>query len=203
MNKYFKIKNIPGSLVLTLLLSLTALILYIIFPSTYRFLVFLAMAFSSVGDIILMSDFKNKISGVSKLVLGASAFSVSHVLYFASYLQRVTKLFTEFNFGYIFSLSLFLSVLIFIISLKIKYKSNTSMLLISVTYLFIIFLANLSVSLYAFEYMGTAFLALLGSISFIISDLLIGLDILASITKFRKYVWWFYPIGQILLILFI
>jgi hypothetical protein len=41
-----------------------------------------------------------------------------------------------------------------------------------------------------------------GALSFFISDLIIGLDALAGISTFGHLIWWYYPIGQILLNVF-
>ena len=40
-----------------------------------------------------------------------------------------------------------------------------------------------------------------GALSFFISDMLLGLEVLAGIYDYSFLVWWFYPIGQIIIII--
>ena len=54
MNRYFAWFGQPGAFVLTLLLSLFALIMALRRPQLDRWLCFGAKAFSSIGDIFLM-----------------------------------------------------------------------------------------------------------------------------------------------------
>ena len=53
MNRYFSWFGLPGTVVLTALLSLMALIMLILFPTESRFWCLLAMLLSSMGDIVL------------------------------------------------------------------------------------------------------------------------------------------------------
>ena len=79
---------------------------------------------------------------------------------------------------------------------------NRSQLPLAVTYLAIITLNCMSVFSYAWA-RGTAggWMAAVGALSFLISDLIIGLGMLLNITRYDDLIWWFYPIGQALLIL--
>ena len=46
-----------------------------------------------------------------------------------------------------------------------------------------------------------ALLAAAGAVSFFVSDLFIGLGMVTGVTRYDHLIWWYYPIGQILLIL--
>ena len=55
MSSYFRWFGLPGTFVLTILMSLFALALFIIFRKRDRFICFIGMAVSTIGDIILMN----------------------------------------------------------------------------------------------------------------------------------------------------
>ena len=46
-----------------------------------------------------------------------------------------------------------------------------------------------------------AILAAAGAVSFFVSDLIIGLGMVMSVSRYDHLIWWYYPIGQILMIL--
>lgn len=196
MDKYFKIGNLPGTAVLTILLSLFALLLALLFPSRHRTLVFLAMVISSIGDFLLMSTEKNS---ALRFILGAVAFMLAHVLYAFAYGSRLTPL--SLNAGVIFTLSVFVLGAIAILYMYNKGNASAATLVLVLIYFLVICIANLAVSLYTFSVGGLAIFALIGSVCFILSDFFIGMSLLVQNSSTGHLIWWFYPIGQLLLIL--
>lgn len=196
MDKYFKIGNLPGTAVLTVFLSLLALILALLFPSRHRTLVFLAMFVSSIGDFLLMSTGKN---GSLRFLLGAAAFMIAHILYAFAYGSRLTPF--SLNAGIIFTLSVFVLGSVAILYMYNKGNASATTLALVLIYFLVICIANLAVNLYTFSVGGLAVFALIGSVCFILSDFFIGMNLLVQNGSAGHLIWWFYPIGQLLLIL--
>jgi len=198
MDKYFKIGNLSGAAVLTILLSLLAFVLALLFPSRHRTFVFLAMLVSSVGDFLLMYRGSGK-NGVLQFLLGAAAFMIAHILYAFAYGSRLNPF--SLNGGSIFTLSLFVLGVIAIFYMYHKGHSSVATLCFVLLYFLVICTANLTVSVYAFSVGKFAIFALIGSVCFILSDFFIGMNLLLQNNRAGHLIWWFYPIGQMLLIL--
>lgn len=83
MHRFFAWFGLPGKLVLTALISLTAVVLAVIDTTPTRIICIPAMLLSSLGDIILM-NYKpiTKHLPVKGFIAGAVAFAAAHVYIF-------------------------------------------------------------------------------------------------------------------------
>ena len=200
MDKYFAWFGLKGALVLTMLLSLSALGSAMVFPSTARWLCFAAMLMSSVGDIFLMHFRAIEKNIPNYFIFGAAFFMLAHVLYTACFGVKIrANGAAYFNGGAIIALVIAAACLIYFVSIC----QNKSQLPLAMVYLAIITLNCMTVFSYAWSSgMGRplGLIAAVGALSFLASDLIIGFGLLASIHRYDWLIWWLYPIGQALLI---
>lgn len=204
MNRYFDCFGLPGTFVLTMLLSLSALVFALIQPGKRsRWLVFLAMAMSSAGDVF-MTNFR----GVSRYVpdsfaCGAAAFMVSHVLYAAAY-RRMAKArgCRLWNGGAVIAAVVAVGCVVYFTRMCVL-RRNFGRFPLAMAYLAVISVNLAAVFSYAWARVRKnplTLLAALGAAAFFASDFIIGLGMLARITRYDYLIWWLYPIGQMLLI---
>lgn len=205
MHRFFRWFGLPGRLVLSVLMSLYAIILAITVISTGALLCMLAMLLSTLGDIILM-DYK-PITGklpASGFTAGAIAFAAAHCVYTAAYVTRIKALGSSYiNIGFYIGIALFACSVITLFLLKSGNKKDIGkMLLLGICYLALISTNCTTVFSYGISRGGVGYLAIAGAVSFFISDFFIALDKIGGIKlKHRTdIIWWFYPIGQILLL---
>lgn len=205
MNRYFAWFGQPGAFVLTLLLSLFALIMALRRPQLDRWLCFIAMAFSSIGDIFLM-----RYGGLQRyfpnyFVIGAASFAVAHLFYAAAYRTLARRKGHSFlNGGVVPAALLAVGCAVYFTRICIR-RNDFGDYPLCMAYLVVIALNCAVVLSYAwaeFRKRPVAILAAAGALSFLISDLFIGLGVLAGNYRFDHLIWWYYPIGQILLIAF-
>lgn len=202
MNQYFACFGLPGAFVLTALMSLTALLLAIVQPKKpERWLVFAAMAMSSVGDVFMMN-----FRGVSRYVgdafaCGAAAFMAAHVIYAAAYRRMAKKRGCRFWNGGVAMAAVIAVGCAAYFGRMCMIRRNFGRFPLAMAYLAVISVNLASVLSYAWarRRVGTI-LAALGAAAFFASDFVIGLGTLARITRYDDLIWWLYPIGQILLI---
>lgn len=209
MDRYFALPRLrlPGSFVLSCLLSTLALGLAVFFQTQDRILCLAAMLFSTLGDILLM-DFR----GLSKVVrhcfyAGAAAFMAAHVFYLLAYRNLGQRQgFVLFNGGFWAGTALGAVVLVgFTVLTLVTRRFNPVLYAVFVVYLTLITLNCSVVFSYAVSAAATrpwCVLAAAGALSFFVSDAFIGLEKLGGISACSGLIWWFYPIGQLLLILF-
>lgn len=189
-----------GKLALTLLMSLYAFVLAAVMHTPARWLCALAMLASSVGDIFLM-HFK----GIERrfpnyFIIGAAFFMLAHLLYPACFALGIDALGAwYFNGGAVLALVIAVICLTYFTGIC----KNHSQYPLAVAYLVVITLNCMTVFSYVWSASAanpTALLAAVGAASFLASDLIIGLGMLAGIHRYDHLIWWLYPIGQILLI---
>ena len=204
MNRYFGCFGLPGSLVLTGLMSLLALVMAVCFPTPARWLCFAAMFFSSIGDIFLMHH-----PGIEKrfpnyFTLGAVAFMAAHVLYALCYARLIRGSGAAImNPGVVCMVVIALVIAIWFLVSARKLGRMDRLPLILV-YIVMITLDTSMAFSYAWSqglHHPLAWLAAVGALSFLFSDLIIGLRVVMEDTRLEHLIWWYYPIGQILLIL--
>jgi len=203
MNKYFACFGLPGAFVLSMLMSLYALLLALLYPSPARWLCFAAMALSSVGDIFL-----TRFKGIDRIfpnyfVIGAGFFMVTHLLYIACYWLKIKESGASFlNDGVIIVAIATLLLYYYFISLSIR-TGNSSVLPLVVIYIAIISADCMAVFSYAWSQGFSNALAIpaaVGAVTFLLSDLVIGLGMAGNMHQYDYLIWWLYPIGQILMI---
>ena len=204
MDKFFRWFGLPGSLVLTSLLSALALTLALTDPTPVRWLCFAAMAFSSAGDVFL--SHRKKLSERFKhcFEIGAALFMVSHLLYALCFgMKTHLQLVPILNGGAVIALLLGAAAAAVLIHLSVR-CGRAKKLPLPLIYLSVILINCAAVLSYVCAQNPlsvSAFCAAAGILSFMISDFIIGLGFACSIHRYDFLVWWFYPIGQILLIL--
>lgn len=202
MDRYFACFGLPGSFVLTMLLSALTLVLAAVQRSKVGWLVFAAMAMSSVGDLFMMNFRNLSRTFGDTLVWGAAAFMVAHVLYACAYRSMAKGRGRFFNFGAAVALLIVAGCAVFF-ARACALRRNFGRFPLAMVYLAVIG-GNLTVIFsYAWARLRKNPLALLaaaGAASFFASDFIIGLGLLAKISRYNDLIWWLYPIGQILLI---
>ena len=205
MHEYFACFGLPGSFVLTWLISLLALILAVIRRKKYAFICAAAMLVSSCGDMFMTRFGRIPEIFPNYFVIGASLFMVSHVLYTVSYrMLAKSKNYRYLNGGVITAILIALSCLVYFTVVCFQ-RNDFSMYFLCLLYLIVITVNCATVFSYAWSAAKTKpylVLCAVGALSFYISDMFIGLEALAGIYDFSFLVWWFYPIGQILLNVF-
>lgn len=212
MHKYFSWFGLPGKVVLTSLLSILAIGLWVADPSRSRLLCAAAMVVSSLGDLAMMEEMqkRKKCSAIPPFYVGAALFMVAHVLYIRAYWEELAANgITWPNAGTYVGVCLLLVGCVSVLAFLIRSgKPGAVMLLGSLVYLLVISANCTVISTYAAGMGGIRYLCAAGALSFFISDYLIGARMLSDIPFFqgegaRGAVWWFYPIGQALMIIFL
>ncbi|NLD87532.1 MAG: hypothetical protein GX633_04665 [Clostridiales bacterium] len=206
MDRYFTVKGLPGAFVLTCIMSFFAFLLAIIIRTPDRWLCFAAMVFSSMGDVVLM-NFKGIVNGIKfpSFYIGAALFIVAHILYSVAFGTMIKSSgHTFFNTGVVLGILLFLSSFVYFLVMYKKSKGVPhATLVMVVVYLLVISTLCTIVFSHAFSSGGIGIISALGALSFFVSDFFIGLGILntPNAPKLGELIWWFYPIGQILLLI--
>ncbi len=204
MDRFFSIGKLTGSEILTSLMSLYAFILAVIFKDTHRWVCFAAMFLSSIGDIILNRyTWLSKKLGKKAFPVGGTFFASAHFVYAATYyLQIKSHGFNVFNSGYFTALVISVAAGVSLVIMGKNKKNNALMYAGGLVYLCLITCASSMIFSFSFSMGGVYLIAAVGSLSFFISDYIIGINKFGNIKKFDWLVWWFYPIGQILIITF-
>ncbi|MEA4831325.1 MAG: lysoplasmalogenase family protein [Oscillospiraceae bacterium] len=192
---------------MTAIILTYSLIIFVIFPSPYRLFCFLGMLFSSGGDILLakwepiMTAFLKKHS----FEAGTMSFIIAHCLYSAAFIIRQRMSGTMFfNYGTVLGTFIFIILVTFLFWLNKTNSSgsNIQLLILCVVYLAFICFDCTSVLSCSAASGGWLWLSGIGAISFLISDVFIAVDFVGGrhINNKDQLIWWFYPIGQILLL---
>lgn len=206
MNRFFRWFGLPGRLVLTTLISIYACALAIYSPTLPRLLAAVAMILSSLGDIILM-DFKpiTRSLPFRGFIPGALVFTGSHIFYILAFGYNIYDAgYAYLNVGvlaaFICYVAMILATLLIVLTRNVEIKS---MFFLSMIYLLVISGNCATVYSFAYSARGLAIVSAVGVLSFLISDYFIVMDKVCDITseRLRGLIWWFYPIGQILLLL--
>ena len=205
MHVYFNWFGLPGTLVLTALLSLFALVRAVCSPSAVHWVCFAAMALSSVGDLFMTHLQKMGSRYPNSFTIGAVFFMAAHLAYSLCYGMKVFNTAGAFrwNTGTTLALCIGLAALVLMLTLSIRHHRTGSLPIILI-YLVIITFNCAVIFTYAWSlHLQTlsALFAAAGVFSFLLSDLVIGLSMAGNIHRFDSLIWWLYPIGQFLLIL--
>ena len=207
MNEYFACFGLPGSFVLTGLLSLFSLLLALFAGGVDRWICFAAMVLSSVGDIFLMNFKHLSLRFPNYFVIGAVFFMLSHLVYASAFccLNRSFG-YAPKGVGLYTGIAVALAALVFFLSLMARSgRLNAYNLAIAVVYLAVISVNMCSVFNFTFHAAADGhpwrLLSAVGMFSFFLSDCFIGLNMLGGISRYGHLIWWYYPIGQILLLI--
>lgn len=206
MNQYFNWFGMSGTFVLTMLLSLFAVLLAVLRPSRHRRLCALGMLFCSAGDIVLAGLF-----GIGEALpdtyffLGAGLFIIGHLLYIAAYRVQISgKGYRLRNRG--FRSGILFTVLVFAVLTVYMLATNSfpGLAMYGICLLYAVIIGgDLSVIWsYAYSRRGIPSLASLAVLVFFLSDLIIGMGKLCGLHQLDELIWWLYPVGQFGVILF-
>lgn len=205
MHIFFRWFGLPGRFVLTVLLSILSVVLALISQTAVGVLCMIAMILSSLGDIILM-DYKPVVSHFpfKGFEAGALMFALAHGLYAAAYILKNIKAdMKRFNIGTLFSIILFLLSVAVLTSLMIRNKKKSiGMYILGIAYLIFITVNCSAIFTFGVNYFPLGLVSIVGAVSFFISDLFLAFDKIGciKIKNLTNIVWWFYPIGQILIL---
>lgn len=207
MSGYFRWFGLPGSFVLTCLMSLLALTLAIVFRTKDRWLCFAAMLISTVGDILLMNFMDLKQWLPNYFYVGAAVFIIAHFVYIAAFSYLIkTSGYSIKGAGLYTALAVVAAAFVFFTAVTVRNGSfDIASCVLSAVYLMVIGADIAAVFIFAFNEAKNGrvwrLISVIGVLSFFISDCFIGLDILGGINSFGHLIWWYYPIGQILLLI--
>ncbi len=187
----------------TMLLSVIAIVRYIVFPSLPRETCMYAILLSTFADLILMNY-----RGIPKLVfkkanfgVGAFLFGIVQILYHICFLRvmEISALVTLNHAGYV---ALFIGVLV-IPSLLFIMSERNHIYIIGVLIYSICLLFNMMTIFNAAYMLGNRHIfAAIGIVLFMVSDMFILIrENMKDSTFVRKLIWIFYPLGQIMIIL--
>lgn len=206
MHKYFSWFGLPGTMVLSGLLSLTALVLALCFRTKDRWLCCAAMFLSTIGDLF-MTNFNNisEKLPVPSFFVGATFFIFAHIVYIFAYQVLIRK--NEFAFinpGFWAAVVFVLACGALVIGkCFLNGEVYWAMLILCMIYMCIIGFNCATIFSYAWSVKSIRSIAALGALSFFLSDLIIGVEALTGFTTDFLWgmIWWLYPIGQFLIIL--
>lgn len=194
------------TLTLSLYLVILALVLAVVFRTLPRTIRAFAMAVSFAADLMLgqYPPFLTLTGGYS-FPLGAVMFMAAHLLYFTSYVLLIRESGKRvFNPGFFVGCAVTLGA---IIALTVLYFQNPladpGMLLLGIAYGLVIGTLCTAVCTHAFIKKGIAFASMAGILSFMASDMVIGLSRIGGVSFYNsgEIIWFFYPIGQLLILL--
>lgn len=194
-------------LLLTFSLSSLALLLAVIFRTADRTAAALAMVLSTLGDLALM-DFRGFFSKRLRnaFVCGGLFFMLSHVVYAAAYLLLLRSASVKGSpIGTVTALLLgaaaYLSLLLMSANNKC-FGLKKSTVLFAYAAIAVLDMAAVFSASFALAGQGSAWrlCGAAGILSFLVSDYFIGMDRVADDPSLDRYIWAFYPIGQLLLI---
>ncbi len=209
MGRFFNRTKVPGKMMLSLHILGLAAVLAVVFRTSDRILCAFAMLFSSFGDYMLIDELEERRKSrkiKNAFILGGAFFMVAHVLYVLTFFTQLKKTGAELsslNAGSYTAIGIAAAlVILFAVICGVKKDfSKYPLLLAYVLLLTADCYAALTYGAAAFPKVPLSLLAPVGAVSFMLSDLILGLDMIGGIKKFAPYLWWFYPIGQLLMII--
>lgn len=204
LSRFFRWFGLPGSLVLTGLLSLLALTLAGLCPSLPRWLCAAGMLCSSLGDIILMRyhPITDRLPFRS-FAAGAVAFMIAHGFYIAAFgiaAARRGNLLTPAVWA---GVALFAALLVLLLILHRRNKqAKAGMTLFCIAYLAVISTCCTAVFTFARNRGPIGLISAVGALAFLASDAVIGFGKVGGsrIPNASAIIWWLYPLGQLGLI---
>ena len=205
LNRYFRWFGLPGSLVLTGLLSLLALGMALGWPSWPRWLCAAGMLCSSLGDVILMHyrPITDRLPFRS-FEAGATAFMVAHGFYIAAFGTASARLGEISLPALVAGALLFCALLVLLLVLHCRNtQAKPGMTLLCVLYLAVISTCCTVVFTFAWNCGAWGLISALGATLFLASDAVIGFGQVGGIhiPHASAIIWWLYPLGQLGLIL--
>ena len=166
-----------------------------------------AMLLSTVGDMFMdnFRDINSKLPNPGFFV-GAFFFICAHIVYIFVYRHLICeRQYTLVNPGFWAAIAFVLACGVLVVGKSLSGGSvNWGMLVLCVVYMCIIGANCATICSFAWSVKSIRSIAALGAVSFFISDLIIGYNVLVGYPGdvIWGLIWWFYPIGQFFMILF-
>ena len=190
-----------AKLVISIILSVIAIVLFLIFKGRVRRNTMIAMLLCTVGDIFMIDTFK--LGDVSTFP-GAAFFIAAHIVYAITFIKESkAKSYKMKNPGMIIGIIVtVLGAVILAVAMFVKTGKMQSMFLPLLVYLAIIGW-NLSCQFsYAVSEKGLRYFLIAGMLLFLISDLTIFFNMVKVMPTHNDFVWLTYIPAQLLVILF-
>ena len=205
-----KALHFPRNFWITAGMSAFAALLAIVFPSKHRLLAFFAMVLSSLGDLALMNFMgifrKIRLNG---FITGGVLFLLSHLTYAAAFSCLMAE--NGLRIGGIGAgMALVMLLLTFISLTALSIRRNrfgwlkTLLFACYLTAITVHCVCNFSCSVGLTQLSPANAWRLTGAVGavlFWLSDYFIGLDKVAGIPDYGRYIWRFYTAGQILILI--
>ena len=194
----------PMKVVISFILSITAISLYIIFKNTNRKFCMFAMLSSTLGDIF-MTDILH--IGSMSTYFGAFFFILAHIIYALCFIfDSRRKNYKFFNIGFYVGIIVVI-VTIIVLTLLMLNKTNKIQGMYIPLLVYLLFIGFNLVSQFSFAYSekGYRLFLLLGMLLFIISDFLVFLPMLnicQESMQYNDYIWFTYIPAQLLIMIF-
>jgi len=195
--------NLYVKLTITVLLSLTSVILYLNSKTKLRRFIMIAMLLSTVGDFFMTDAFG---IGASSTIPGALFFMAAHLVYGFAFMRRSYKMgFKRKSLGTYIGLGIMIisTIVLGILAFTIPEEKDVVWFILILLYISVIgfnLVCNFNYSYQRKDIYGL--LLMIGITLFYATDYWIFLEMLYITPVMMKYVWYFYPIAQLMLILF-
>lgn len=206
MHQWFNWFGLGGKFVLTVLLSATALVLALAFRGRARWTCFAAMLCSTMGDLILTNwrGLGDRLP-LPSFYVGMACFVAAHVLYAAAFgglVKRQGK--GRLNPGFWLAAVCAAAGAAAVIAPTLRLP-RVDWILFAACFLYLLIIGWMLTNVFslAWSARGLRIVTAVGAFSFFVSDLIIGLDELAHVSTYNEGIWWLYPIGQLLMLLFV
>lgn len=189
-------------MMITAMLSVTAVILYKIFPSDLRKSCMIAMLLSSVGDVFMVNTPK---IGEYSTFIGAGFFIAAHIVYGGGFYSEIRKngnRIMRFPFWLGFGIMLLSAVLLGAAEFTLPEEKKPVMFLLILVYIAAIGYNVCSEFAFSVYEKKLTLILPFSVILFYITDVFIFLNMLGINDSLRQYVWYFYPAAQLMIILF-
>lgn len=186
-------------------LSLIAIACFIINPIKEQRICMYAILVSSVADLVLMDyqGIPRFIFGNKRFYVGMLVFAITHVLYticFSSIFFENNLQLAKANFG--MAGALVISAVTIFLVIKLSEEKRPFFRIAALIYTLILCFTLTTIYICADLLQEHYIYAAVGITFFLISDVLILIRETTKDTNvIRKFIWFFYPLGQILIIL--
>lgn len=190
-----------AKLVISIILSLIAIVLFIVLRGRVRRNTMIAMLLCTAGDIFMIDTFH---MGDISTYLGAAFFIAAHIVYAITFIKESkAKEYKMKNAGMIIGIIVtVLGAAILAIAMFVKTGKMQSMFLPLLVYLAIIGWNLCCQFSYAVSEKGLRFFLIVGMLLFLISDLTIFFNMVNVMPAHNDFVWLTYIPAQLILILF-
>lgn len=174
-------------------------ILYLVRPGIDTKICCIAMLFSFIGDISLNGMPLEK-RPKKLMYIGAGFFMIAHIVYARAYYTLLGNS-GFFNPGAIAGIVFIALMFILAVICVTKSKERLPAIMLIVFGVYILIIGLNFITIASYSYVAKS-LSVVGALSFLISDFIIGAETVFKIKSptLRKLVWIFYPLGQFMIL---